>query len=81
VADERRVAVHGSDVRWGRATHGCVGVPGAFARRLFAAAKEGDVWCASCAPRACTAQEAASRSQYEQQLTQAEPSSIRLGTT
>lgn len=37
------VAVHGSDVRWGRATHGCVGVPVAFARRLFAAAKEGDV--------------------------------------
>lgn len=37
------VAVHGSDVRWGRATHGCVGVPVAFARRLFAAAQEGDV--------------------------------------
>jgi lipoprotein-anchoring transpeptidase ErfK/SrfK len=37
------VAVHGSDVRWGRATHGCVGVPVDFARRLFAAAEEGDV--------------------------------------
>lgn len=37
------VAVHGSDVRWGRATHGCVGVPVDFARRLFAVAEEGDV--------------------------------------
>lgn len=30
------VAIHGSDVREGRATHGCIGVPEAFARRLFA---------------------------------------------
>lgn len=37
------VALHGSDVRWGRATHGCVGVPVEFARRLFDAAEEGDV--------------------------------------
>lgn len=37
------VALHGSDVRWGRATHGCIGVPVDFARRLFAAAEEGDV--------------------------------------
>ncbi|TCD06914.1 hypothetical protein EYB45_00880 [Erythrobacteraceae bacterium CFH 75059] len=37
------VAVHGSDVRWGRATHGCIGVPLAFARRLFAVAEPGDV--------------------------------------
>lgn len=37
------VAVHGSDVRWGRATHGCVGVPVDFARRLFAVAEEGDI--------------------------------------
>lgn len=37
------VAVHGSDVRWGRATHGCVGVPVDFARRLFDVAEEGDV--------------------------------------
>lgn len=36
------VAVHGSDVRWGRATHGCIGVPVDFARRLFEAAEEGD---------------------------------------
>lgn len=36
------VAIHGSDVRSGRATHGCVGVPLEFARRLFAAAKVGD---------------------------------------
>lgn len=29
------VSIHGSDVRWGAATHGCIGVPIAFARRLF----------------------------------------------
>lgn len=37
------VAIHGSNVRWGAATHGCVGVPTAFAERLFAQAKIGDV--------------------------------------
>lgn len=36
------VAIHGSDVRRGRATHGCVGVPIEFARLLFAQAKLGD---------------------------------------
>jgi lipoprotein-anchoring transpeptidase ErfK/SrfK len=36
------VAIHASDVRWGLATHGCVGVPGGFAKRLFAAASVGD---------------------------------------
>lgn len=36
------VAIHASDVRWGLATHGCVGVPDAFAKRLFAAASVGD---------------------------------------
>jgi hypothetical protein len=36
------VAIHGSDVRWGKATHGCVGVPLEFARRLFGVAKVGD---------------------------------------
>jgi lipoprotein-anchoring transpeptidase ErfK/SrfK len=36
------VAIHGSDVRWGAATHGCIGVPSEFARRLFAEAKIGD---------------------------------------
>ena len=36
------VAIHGSDVRQGRATHGCVGVPLDFARRLFDVAKVGD---------------------------------------
>jgi lipoprotein-anchoring transpeptidase ErfK/SrfK len=36
------VAIHGSDVRWGAATHGCIGVPKAFAAHLFAAAKVGD---------------------------------------
>ncbi len=37
------VALHGSDVRWGAATHGCVGLPVAFARRLFEAAERGDM--------------------------------------
>ena len=36
------VAIHGSDVRWGTASHGCVGVPVEFARRLFQQAKLGD---------------------------------------
>ncbi|HJT43743.1 MAG TPA: L,D-transpeptidase family protein [Rhizomicrobium sp.] len=36
------VAIHGSNVRRGWATHGCVGVPLDFARLLFAVAKKGD---------------------------------------
>ena len=36
------VAIHGSDVRWGAATHGCVGVPLEFAKRVFNEAKMGD---------------------------------------
>lgn len=36
------VAVHASDVRYGRATHGCIGVPPAFARLLFDQVKRGD---------------------------------------
>jgi lipoprotein-anchoring transpeptidase ErfK/SrfK len=36
------VSIHASDVRWGYATHGCIGVPMAFAARLFAAASVGD---------------------------------------
>jgi L,D-transpeptidase-like protein len=36
------VAIHGSNVRWGFATHGCVGVPKAFAAKLFAVVKPGD---------------------------------------
>ena len=37
------VAIHGSDVQWGKATHGCIGVPTAFARKLFNIAKLGDL--------------------------------------
>ncbi len=37
------VAIHGSDVRQGHATHGCIGVPLDFARLLFAAAGKGDL--------------------------------------
>lgn len=36
------VAIHGSNVRWGAATHGCIGVPIEFAKRLFKATKVGD---------------------------------------
>lgn len=36
------VAIHGSDVRWGAATHGCVGVPVEFARKLFEEVSKGD---------------------------------------
>jgi lipoprotein-anchoring transpeptidase ErfK/SrfK len=36
------IAIHGSNVRWGAATHGCVGVPTEFARRLFEQARIGD---------------------------------------
>ena len=39
---EDGVAIHGSNVRWGLATHGCVGVPTAFAARLFDAVSVGD---------------------------------------
>ncbi len=37
------VAIHGSSVREGWATHGCIGVPPSFARLLFAAASKGDL--------------------------------------
>jgi hypothetical protein len=39
---EDGVAIHASNVREGWATHGCVGVPMAFAHRLFEAARLGD---------------------------------------
>lgn len=36
------VAIHGSNVRWGAATHGCIGVPTDFARHLYTATKVHD---------------------------------------
>jgi hypothetical protein len=36
------VSIHGSNVRWGYATHGCVGVPTAFAAKLFENVSVGD---------------------------------------
>jgi hypothetical protein len=39
---EDGVAIHGSNVREGWATHGCIGVPLDFAKLLFAAASKGD---------------------------------------
>jgi hypothetical protein len=35
------IAIHGSDVRFGAATHGCVGVPLPFAEKLFQQARLG----------------------------------------
>ena len=36
------VAIHASNVRWGAATHGCIGVPPMFAEKLFDAVKVKD---------------------------------------
>lgn len=36
------VAIHGSRVREGAATHGCIGLPDAFARKLFDMVQPGD---------------------------------------
>ncbi len=36
------VAIHGSDVDYGNATHGCIGVPEEFAQLLFREARVGD---------------------------------------
>ena len=36
------VAIHGSDVTWGHASHGCLGVPLPFAKLLFDQARTGD---------------------------------------
>jgi lipoprotein-anchoring transpeptidase ErfK/SrfK len=36
------VSIHGSEVSWGRATHGCIGVPLEFAHKLFDQASKGD---------------------------------------
>jgi|GEM_PF-419800 len=35
------VAIHASEVAWGNATHGCIGVPLAFAKLVFAQARLG----------------------------------------
>jgi lipoprotein-anchoring transpeptidase ErfK/SrfK len=37
------IAVHGSSVRRGAATHGCIGIPVEFARALFNAVERGDL--------------------------------------
>lgn len=37
------VFIHGSDVQYGKATHGCIGVPKEFARKLFGVTKMGDI--------------------------------------
>ena len=36
------VSIHGSNVRWGVATHGCIGVPLPFAEKLFDAVARND---------------------------------------
>lgn len=37
------VALHGSSVRMGRATNGCIGVPVEFAERVFQVVRKGDI--------------------------------------
>lgn len=37
------VFIHGSDVEYGRGTHGCIGVPTPFAKKLFGVTKIGDI--------------------------------------
>lgn len=39
---EDGIAIHASNVREGRATHGCIGLPEDFARKLFDLARKGD---------------------------------------
>ena len=36
------VSIHGSNVRWGFATHGCIGIPKEFAAKLFDVVSKGD---------------------------------------
>jgi len=36
------ISIHGSNVRWGAATHGCIGVPLPFAEKLFDAVARND---------------------------------------
>ena len=36
------VSIHGSNVRWGFATHGCIGIPKEFAAKVFDVVKTGD---------------------------------------
>lgn len=36
------ISIHGSEVDWGYATHGCIGVPVAFAKKLFGVVRLGD---------------------------------------
>jgi lipoprotein-anchoring transpeptidase ErfK/SrfK len=36
------VALHASEVEWGYASHGCIGMPESFAAKVFAATKLGD---------------------------------------
>lgn len=37
------VFIHGSDVEYGKGTHGCIGVPVPFAKKLFAVTRPGDI--------------------------------------
>lgn len=36
------ISIHASDVRWGLATHGCIGVPFTFAEKMFDQVSRGD---------------------------------------
>lgn len=37
------VSIHGNNVRWGTGTHGCIGIPDEFAKKLFGQVTVGDV--------------------------------------
>ncbi|MCY7279524.1 MAG: L,D-transpeptidase family protein [Sphingomonas bacterium] len=52
------ISIHGSNVRWGAATHGCIGVPVVFAEKLFDAVATNDdvVVLRRLTPRAADAQ-------------------------
>lgn len=46
------IAIHASNVRWGAATHGCIGVPYPFAEKLFDAVSRTDEVVVLGSPRA-----------------------------
>jgi lipoprotein-anchoring transpeptidase ErfK/SrfK len=49
------ISIHASNVRWGAATHGCIGVPPVFAEKLFDSVKKNDQVVVIDGPRKATA--------------------------
>jgi len=50
------ISIHGSNVRWGAATHGCIGVPPPFAEKLFDAVAKNDEFVVLDGPATKTAE-------------------------